>query len=72
MVSLCSPVRFDWRLHTTCQSSFALTWTQGTRSPCGDVGSCQLIIAHVRLETRYIDIIKSISIIDHKLHIHLY
>ena len=32
-------------------------------------GGCQLIIANMRLETRYIDIEKSISIIDRNVHI---
>ena len=67
---LANPFQLACALTATRLSSFVLALrTPGTWIPCGHSGR---LIPHVRLETQYIDIEKSISLIDQNFHIDLY
>ena len=74
MVSLCSLIRLIGVCADRDQPEFLCSRSDSRYSksmwPQREAGL--LVIAHVRLETRYIDIGKSISIIDRNFYIDLY
>ena len=60
-------------LTVTSQSSFVLAGFLGTwESMWPQAGGSYCIIAHLKLETRFIDIEKSISVVNQNLRIDLY